>query len=111
LAPDVDFDAVARANPGFSGPDLANLINEAAIIAIRHEWDVIFARDIDEARARVILGRRDTSNALLPEEKRSVAVHETDVCSSRCYWSTPTRWPRSRSCPPVGPSGLPNNSR
>ncbi len=76
LAPDVDFDAVARATPGFSGADLANLINEAAIVAIRDNRDVIYARDIDEARDRVLLGRRDGSNALLPEEKRSVAIHE-----------------------------------
>jgi cell division protease FtsH len=76
LAPDVDFDAVARGTPGFSGADLANLINEAAIVAVRDNRDVIFARDIDEARDRVLLGRRDASNALLPEEKHSVAVHE-----------------------------------
>src|ERR1700674_2498258 len=76
LAPDVDFDAVARGTPGFSGADLANLINEAAIVAVRDDREVIFARDIDEARDRVILGRRDASNALLPEEKHSVAVHE-----------------------------------
>ena len=76
LAEDVDFDAVARATPGFSGADLANLINEAAIVAVRDGRDVIFARDIDDARDRIILGRRDASNALLPEEKHSVAVHE-----------------------------------
>jgi cell division protease FtsH len=76
LAPDVDFNAVARATPGFSGADLANLINEAAIVAVRDDRDLIFARDIDEARDRVLLGRRDASNALLPEEKHSVAVHE-----------------------------------
>jgi cell division protease FtsH len=76
LAPDVNFDDVARATPGFSGADLANLINEAAIVAVRDDRDVIFARDIDEARDRVLLGRRDASNALLPEEKHSVAVHE-----------------------------------
>ncbi len=76
LAPDVDFESVARATPGFSGADLANLINEAAIVAVRSDRDVIFARDIDEARDRIILGSRDGSNALLPEEKHSVAVHE-----------------------------------
>ena len=76
LAPDVEFDDVARATPGFSGADLANLINEAAILAVRDSRDVIFAHDIDEARDRVLLGRRDTSNALLPVEKHSVAVHE-----------------------------------
>ncbi len=77
LGPDVDFDKVARATPGFSGADLANLINEAAIVAIRADRDVISAHDIDEARDRVLLGRRDGSNALLPEEKRSVAIHES----------------------------------
>ena len=76
LSDDVDFDAVARATPGFSGADLANLINEAAIVAVRAGRDVIFARDVDEARDRIILGRRDASNPLLPEEKHSVAVHE-----------------------------------
>jgi cell division protease FtsH len=77
LGPDVDFVAVARGTPGFSGADLANLINEAAIVAVRDDRDVILARDIDEARDRIILGRRDASNALLPEEKHSVAVHES----------------------------------
>ncbi len=65
-----------RRDPGFSGADLANLINEAAIVAVRHNRTTIFAGDIDEARDRIILGRRDGSNALLPEEKHSVAVHE-----------------------------------
>jgi cell division protease FtsH len=77
LGPDVDLDAVSRGTPGFSGADLANLINEAAIVAVRDNRDVIEARDIDEARDRIILGRRDGSNMLLPEEKHSVAVHET----------------------------------
>ena len=76
LDPDVDLDAVARGTPGFSGADLSNLINESAIVAVRHDRQVITAHDIDEARDRVILGRRESSNALLPEEKRSVAVHE-----------------------------------
>ena len=73
---DVDVDAVARGTPGFSGADLANLINEAAINAVRDHRDVITAADFDLARDRLILGRRDASNALLPEEKHAVAVHE-----------------------------------
>jgi cell division protease FtsH len=77
LGKDADLDAVSRATPGFSGADLANLINEAAIVAVRHDRDVISAHDIDEARDRIILGRRDGSNALLPEEKHAVAVHES----------------------------------
>jgi len=76
MGPDVDFGAVSRATPGFSGADLANLLNEAAIVAVRHDRDVITSRDLDEARDRILLGRREASNALLPDEKRSVAVHE-----------------------------------
>ncbi len=76
LGPDVDLEVVARGTPGFSGADLANLANEAAIAAVRHSRDVITAADFDEARDRIILGRREDSNVLLPEEKYAVAVHE-----------------------------------
>ncbi|MBB4893709.1 cell division protease FtsH [Streptomyces olivoverticillatus] len=77
LAPEVDLDVVARATPGFSGADLANLVNEAAINAVRADRSVIQAQDLDAARDRVLLGRRESSNALLPEERHSVAVHES----------------------------------
>ena len=76
LAPDVDLRVVARGTPGFSGADLANLANEAAIFAVRGSRDVINATDFDDARDRILLGRREGSNVLLPEEKHSVAVHE-----------------------------------
>jgi len=76
LARDVDLRTVARGTPGFSGADLANLINEAAIVAVRHDRDIINAGDLDEARDRILLGPREASNALLPGEKRSVAIHE-----------------------------------
>ncbi|HEY2167956.1 MAG TPA: ATP-dependent zinc metalloprotease FtsH [Jatrophihabitantaceae bacterium] len=76
LAPDVDLDRVARGTPGFSGADLANLLNEAAIVAVRGNRDVVTAADIDAARDRLLLGRREASNALLGEERHSVAVHE-----------------------------------
>ncbi len=76
LARDVDLDAVSRGTPGFSGADLANLVNEAAINAVRDRRDVLTAADFDAARDRLLIGRRDSSNALLPEEKYSVAVHE-----------------------------------
>jgi cell division protease FtsH len=76
LDPDVDLDIVARGTPGFSGADLANLVNEAAIFAVRAGREVIMAVDFAEARDRILLGRREDSNALLPDEKRAVAVHE-----------------------------------
>jgi len=77
LDPAVDLGTVARATPGFSGADLANLVNEAAINAVRADRSVLTKTDLDAARDRVLLGPRDGSNALLPEERRSVAVHES----------------------------------
>jgi cell division protease FtsH len=77
LTPDVDLNAVARGTPGFSGADLANLANEAAIFAVRDNRETISAADFDAARDRIILGRREGSNVLLPEEKHAVAVHES----------------------------------
>ena len=77
LAPDVDLSSIARGTPGFSGADLANLANEAAIFAVREGRETITAADFDAARDRIILGRREGSNVLLPEEKHAVAVHES----------------------------------
>ena len=76
LGPDVDLNVVARGTPGFSGADLANLVNEAAIVAVRNGRDFLTASDFEVARDRIILGRREATNALLPDEKRAVAVHE-----------------------------------
>ena len=77
LADDVDVDAIGRATPGFSGADLANLVNEAAIVAVRDARNTITAADFAEARDRILLGRREATNALMPDEKHAVAVHES----------------------------------
>src|SRR5215472_12501341 len=77
LGPDVDLRVVARGTPGFSGADLANLANEAAIVAVRDNREVISADDFSNARDRILLGRREGSNVLLPEEKHAVAIHES----------------------------------
>src|ERR1017187_2292234 len=76
LAGDVDLRVVARGTPGFSGADLANLVNEAAIFAVRDNREVLAALDFSDARDRILLGRREGSNVLLPEEKHAVAIHE-----------------------------------
>jgi cell division protease FtsH len=76
LGPDVDLNVVARGTPGFSGADLANLANEAAINAVRDNREVLTADDFAVARDRILLGRREGSNVLLPEEKHAVAIHE-----------------------------------
>jgi cell division protease FtsH len=76
LAADVDLGIVARGTAGFSGADLANLVNEAALRAARADRVDVRRVDFDEARDRLILGRREDSNALLPQERNTVAVHE-----------------------------------
>jgi cell division protease FtsH len=76
LASDVDLDLVARGTPGMSGAELANLINEAALIAVRQQADEITAAHLDAARDRVVLGLERTSMVLSPDEKRTVAYHE-----------------------------------
>ncbi len=75
LAPDVSLEDLARGTPGFSGANLANLCNEAALIAVRRGADAIAARDFSAAMDKILLG--DPRDALLdPEEKRRVATHE-----------------------------------
>ncbi|MFB4318784.1 ATP-dependent zinc metalloprotease FtsH [Actinomadura sp. 21ATH] len=77
LATDVNLSKIARATPGFSGADLANLVNEAALRAARADRDELSAADFDQARDRLVLGQRDESSVLLPTEQRTVAVHES----------------------------------
>jgi cell division protease FtsH len=77
LSPDVDLDVTVRATPGFSGADLANLMNEAAIVAVRDDRAAVTAADLAQARDRILLGQRQGSNFLLESEKRNVAVHES----------------------------------
>ncbi len=73
---DVDLEIVARGTPGMSGADLANLVNEAALFAVRRGADRIGAQDFDGARDRVIMGQRRESMALSEEEKEVIAYHE-----------------------------------
>jgi cell division protease FtsH len=75
LSADNDFDQVAAATPGFSGADLANLVNEAAVTAVRAGRTMLTAADFASARDRVLLGTRHTSR-LAPGELATVAVHE-----------------------------------
>jgi cell division protease FtsH len=75
LGPDADLDQVAAATPRFSGADLANLVNEAALTAVRAGRTTLTAADFDGARDRVLLGTR-RSSPLAPGELATVAVHE-----------------------------------
>jgi cell division protease FtsH len=76
LAPDVDLSLLARGTPGLSGADLANLVNEAALLAARKDHDKVVMKDFDEAKDRVMMGMERRSLILSEEEKRSTAYHE-----------------------------------
>jgi cell division protease FtsH len=76
LAPDVDLEQLARDTPGFSGADLANLVNEAALGATRRDAEVIAQIDFDAAYEKIVLGD-PREGKLHPVEKRRVAVHES----------------------------------
>jgi cell division protease FtsH len=76
MGPDVDLDTMARATPGMSGADLANLVNEAALFAVRRGQSHIERLDFENARDRVVLGARRESLVLTPDEKRATAYHE-----------------------------------
>jgi len=84
MADDVDLALLARGTPGMSGADLANLINEAALHAVRDGADEIHQRHIEQARDRVIMGQRRDSMALSDEEKEAIAYHEAGhaICAS-----------------------------
>jgi cell division protease FtsH len=76
IAPDVDLQIVARGTPGMSGADLANLVNEAALHAVRRGADAVHMQDFEAARDRVLMGQRRETMALSEEEKERVAYHE-----------------------------------
>jgi cell division protease FtsH len=77
MASDVDLDVVARGTPGMSGADLANLVNEAALHAVRRGSQMIEMRDFDAARDRVLMGQQRDSLVLSDREKHRVALHES----------------------------------
>ena len=76
MAPDVDLSVVARGTPGMSGADLANLVNEAALHAVRRGATAVEMRDFDAARDRVLMGQRRESTVLSEKEKEATAFHE-----------------------------------
>ena len=77
LGPDVDLDAIAGMTPGFSGADLANVINEATLLAVRRGKDQVGTPELQEAVERVIAGLEKKNRVLNKMEKERVAYHET----------------------------------
>ncbi len=76
LAPDVELERVAALTPGFSGADLANLVNEAALVATRRGRDAVTLQDFTVAVERIVAGLEKKSRILNPLERRTVAYHE-----------------------------------
>ncbi|HEV7159244.1 MAG TPA: ATP-dependent zinc metalloprotease FtsH [Caulobacteraceae bacterium] len=76
LASDVDVKIIARGTPGFSGADLANLVNEAALMAARRNRRMVLQRDFEEAKDKVMMGAERKSMVMSNEEKRTTAYHE-----------------------------------
>lgn len=76
LSDDVDISVLARGTPGFSGAQLANLVNEAALIAARHSRKAVAMIDFEEAKDKVLMGKERKSMVMNEEEKRSTAYHE-----------------------------------
>ncbi len=76
LAPDVDLADIAAMTPGFTGADLANLANEAAVVATRRRANAIAMQDFTAAVERIIAGLEKRSRVLIPRERRTVAYHE-----------------------------------
>ena len=76
MGPDVDMETMAQATPGMSGADLANLVNEAALVAVRRGSKQIERIDFENARDRVVLGAQRESLIMSAEEKRATAYHE-----------------------------------
>jgi len=76
LDKDVDLKVLARSTPGFSGADLANLVNEAALLAARNDQDRVMMRDMESAKDKVLMGAERKSMIISDEEKRTTAHHE-----------------------------------
>lgn len=83
LAKDVDLSVIARGTPGFSGADLANLVNEAALLAARRNKRKVTAQDFDNAKDKVLMGNERKTMVMDEEEKTLTAYHEAGhaICS------------------------------
>jgi cell division protease FtsH len=83
VADDVDITSIARGTPGMAGADLANLVNEAALLAARRSHERIFMNDFEEAKDKVMLGAERKSLVMKEEERRLTAYHEAGhaVCA------------------------------
>lgn len=91
LATDVDLDSLARSTPGFSGADLANLMNEAALLAARYDHKAATQADLEEARDKVCFGAERRSRVIPDHERKLTAYHEAGhaLVNIHCKHGTP----------------------
>ena len=91
LAPDISLATIAKGTAGFTGADLANLVNEAALLAARNNRKAITPPDIEEATIKVVAGPEKKSKVVSEEEKRLTAFHEAGhaVCTFHCKTQDP----------------------
>jgi cell division protease FtsH len=103
LAPDVDAHVIARGTPGFSGAELANVANEAALLAARRNKKIVTMRELEEAKDKVMMGAERRSLVMSEEEKKLTAYHEAGhaIVGIHCPASDPihkaTIIPRGRA--------------
>jgi cell division protease FtsH len=103
IADDVDITTLARGTPGMAGADLANLVNEAALLAVRRNHEKIFMADLEDAKDKVMLGAERKSMVMKEEERRLTAYHEAGhaICAMRVKGNDPlhkvTIVPRGRA--------------
>ncbi len=88
MGPDIDLKAVAKATPGFTGADLENLVNEAALMAAKKGKKAITQAEIDRATIKVIAGPEKKSKVVTPQEKRLVSFHEAGHAVAHYYCPT-----------------------
>ena len=103
VSEDVQVGVIARGTPGMSGADLANLVNEAALLAARYNHDKVYPADLEEAKDKVMLGAERKSMVMKPDEKKNTAYHEAGhaVCALKTEGCDPlhkvTIMPRGRA--------------
>jgi cell division protease FtsH len=103
IADDVDITTLARGTPGMAGADLANLVNEAALLAVRRSHEKIYMIDLEDAKDKVMLGAERKSMVMKDEERRLTAYHEGGhaICAMRVPGNDPlhkvTIVPRGRA--------------
>ncbi len=103
MADDVNITTLARGTPGMSGADLANLVNEGALLAARRNHDKVYMQDLEEAKDKVMLGAERKSMVMKDEERKLTAYHEGGhaVCTIKTFGNDPlhkvTIVPRGRA--------------